>query len=133
MEDQRQESSSIDTNLTRQPEENLIETHHQRMGPILGIMLLMLALILGGLYLWGAQLAKTDRIMDKVDELERVPFQNNEPETPRAAADAQILETVSPSDELTAIEADLESTSLSSLTDGLTEAESELNAALEVQ
>jgi hypothetical protein len=99
------------------------ETHHARLGIILGILILILALILGGLFLWGSMLAQREV------SAPLPAIVNNEPETPRAAADAQILETQSPSDELSAIEADLESTSLDMLTQDLQAIDSELEAA----
>lgn len=82
------------------------KTQHARLGPILGMIILILALVLGGLFLWGSMLA------NKEAGQPLPPIVNNEPETPRAAADTQILETTSSSDELSAIEADIESTNL---------------------
>lgn len=106
------------------PPQTLIEEHHSHLAPILGVLLIVLVLILGGLYLWGATLTREQQIEESLD----IP--NNEPETPRAEADAQILETVSSSDSLDAIEADIESTNLDSLDTELTSMEAELNAAL---
>lgn len=87
---------------------DLNETHHSHVGPILGILVMVLVIILGGLYLWGGMLAEKEPV-------EQPLIVNNEPETTRATADAEILETLSPSDELEAIEADLTSTNLDSL------------------
>lgn len=77
---------------------------------IIGTLVIVLVLLLCALYLWGALLSSPTP--------EPVPFQappNHEPETPRADADIQILKTVSSSDEIAAIEADLNSTNLDSL------------------
>jgi uncharacterized protein HemX len=104
--------------------ETLIEEHHSHIAPILGVLLILLVLILGGLYLWGAALTEEQ----STEETRVIP--NNEPETTRAQADAEILETVSPSDSLDAIETDIESTNLDSLDAELTTMEAELNAAL---
>lgn len=103
----------------------LIETHHSRLGVILGVMVVVLVLILGGLYLWGSQIN-----LPAMDGLpaQNEPFDNEEPETPRAAADVQILETLSTSDELGAIEADLESTNLGTLDSELSTIENELDS-----
>lgn len=77
---------------------------------IIGVLGIALILILCGLYLWGSLLS--------TENVTRQPFvhpPNNEPETPRADADIQILRTVSSSNELSSITADLESTNLTGL------------------
>lgn len=106
----------------RIPEE-YTRLHHRHLGPILAILVVLLLIVFGGLYLWGGMLKKQAEVVPP-------PIVNNEPETPRAAADAQILETLSPSDELDAIDADLGSTNLDLIDGDLTAAEAELGAAL---
>lgn len=101
------------------------EKHNSSFAIILAVLLVLLVMILGGLYLWGAAL-ETQETQQEVPARE-IP--NNEPETPRAEADTQILNTVSPSDELDAIEADINSTELDSLDAELEEIERELDAA----
>ncbi len=79
-------------------------------GIAIGLLITILAVLLSGLYLWNALLPEKGP--------EPSPFvvpSNKEPETPRADADIQILHTVSNSDEIASIEADLESTNLDSL------------------
>ena len=105
--------------------ENLNETHHKHLGPVLGALILALILILGGLYLWGSKLN------EEVVPVVETPI-NNEPETPRAAADQAIMETVSTSDELSAIEADLGSSNLETLDTDIAAIDAELNASLEI-
>lgn len=102
--------------------ESFSETYHTHIGPLLGILVVVLVLIFGGMYLWGAMLSK-----ESYQENSRM-IPNNEPETPRAAADKQILNTLSPSTELDAIYADLESTNLDSLDADLDQVVNELNA-----
>lgn len=102
---------------------SLTEKHHAHVAPILGVLLIILVLVVGGLYLWGAALTKEGAPIERVVE-------NNEPETPRAQADAQILNTVSSSDSLGALEADIMSTNLDSLDAELTAMENELTAGL---
>ncbi len=99
---------------------------HARLGPILGMIILVLALVLGGLFLWGSMLANKEAVPAP-------PIVNNEPETPRAAADAQILETTSSSDELSAIEADIESTNLDSIEQDLQAIDNEFSGSAEEQ
>lgn len=89
--------------------------------PALGIGILAIALLVGGLYLWGSMLAPEDLLPLSPERI------NNEPETTRANADVQILDTMSSSDELTTIEADIESTQLESLDTELEAMESELS------
>lgn len=96
------------------------EMHHSHLGPILGVLIIMLVLILSGLYIWGGMLN---------EEAEREApntLINNEPETPRANVDTQILDTTSPSDELDAIEADISNTNIDSLDTDLTAIDVEL-------
>jgi hypothetical protein len=100
------------------------QEHHNHLGAILGILILALAFIFGGLYLWGGMLHEQN-IPTPVPTI-----LNNEPETPRATTDAQILQTLSPSDELDAIDADLSSTNLDSLDTDLTTIDTELNATM---
>jgi hypothetical protein len=88
-------------------------------GVVIGVLIAALVLIFGAFYLWGSMLG------DETAEAPVIP-PNREPETPRADADVQILNTVSSSDELSAIEADLESTNLETLDAELSQIESEL-------
>lgn len=109
-----------DQNMDMHTPENLNETHHAHMGPILAGLLLLLVLVLVGLWLWGANIAQ------EIQPIPEQPIVNNEPETPRAVADQQIFETLSPSDEISAIEADIDSTNLDSLDTDLTAIDAEL-------
>ena len=108
------------------PPKPFSEEHHSHVGAILGVLVVMLVIVLGGLYLWGSLIAENERI----EQTER-SIPNNEPETPRAEADKQIMGTVSSSDELETIEADLMSTNLDSLDTELNQIETELNAAMQ--
>lgn len=115
-------------NQTQQLQPNYASTqthiHHSHLGPILAVLIIMLIIIFGGLYLWGGMLSNTG-----VAPIEDVII-NDEPETPRAVADTKILETLSPSDELDAIEADLGSTNLDSIDTDLTAIDVEFETAL---
>ena len=101
------------------------EEYHNHVGPILGVLIVILVLILGGLYLWGSVIGDSENQA----RVERT-IPNNEPETPRAKADGQIMGTVSSSDELVTIEADLMSTNLDSLDTELNQIDVELDAAM---
>lgn len=91
-------------------------------GPVLGIIVIVLVLIFGGLYLWGSELRKEEAMMPQPQII------NNEPETPRAEADIEILNTMSPSDDLAAIEADISSTDLDSINADLNTVDAEVDA-----
>lgn len=99
-------------------------SQHVRLGPILGMLILVLAFILGGLFLWGSILAKKQ-------PQQLPPLVNNEPETPRAQADTHILETTSASDDIGAIEADITSTNLDLVDQDLQAVDNELDATSE--
>lgn len=102
------------------------EEHQSHVGPILGVLIVVLVLILGGLYLWGSMIADNEN-----GALVERTIPNNEPETTRAQADGQIMGTVSSSDELGAIEADLESTNLNDLDTELNQIDAEMSASLQ--
>lgn len=102
------------------------QVHHAHIGPILGVIVVVLVLILGGLYLWGSTLEEEQQNTTTERQIE-----NNEPETPRSKADAQIMGTVSPSDELDAIETDLENTNFEGIDADLDTADRELEAETE--
>ncbi len=101
------------------------EAHYGHVGPILGVLIIALILILGGLYLWGSMLETEPTPAP----LRSIP--NNEPETTRAETDQRILETTSTSNELDAIYADLESTNLDTLDTEFTQIEVEMAASLQ--
>lgn len=117
-------SEEINSKNTSPKTLSFTERHHGHLGPMLGALILLVVIVIGGLYLWGQSLTKTDPAFQ-----ERVII-NNEPETPRALVDAQILETLSPSDDLGAIEADLNSTNLDSIDADMTTIDAELDATL---
>lgn len=112
------------------PDEFTQEEHMSHLGPILGVLIVVLVLILGGLYLWGATLSEAPQSAP-VAEPVPMPVENEEPETPRAEADTSILETVSTSDTLDALETDLENTNLDTLDSEMQAIDAELEAALE--
>ena len=114
----------VDTDTKNTPVPEASKDHHSHIGPILGVLIVVLVLILGGLYLWGGTISETGEMVEPQS------IENNEPETVRAEADEQILNTTSSSDEIEAIEADLESTELDELDAELDEIERELEAAL---
>lgn len=89
----------------------LQEKTHSYMGIIIAILIILLLGILGGLYLWAQNLQQNAQLSEVIEENVRpTAEENNEPESNNAEAAVQVLETVSNSDELYAIEADLEST-----------------------
>ncbi len=92
------------------------------VAPAIGLTIVGLILIFGGLYLWGSLLTPED-----LAPLEAPARVNNEPETPRAQADVQVTETMSPSTEIDAIDADLESTQLDSIDADLQAMDAELS------
>ena len=102
------------------------EARHSHVGPILGVLIVILIIILGGLYLWGSMLPEEGNQARVVDRT----LPNNEPETTRAQADRQIMDTTSSSNDLDAIYADLESTNLNDLDTDLKQIDAEMNSSL---
>jgi cytoskeletal protein RodZ len=92
------------------------------------IMLIGLLVLVGGLMAyWYFVLS----VPPKVTEIPtRPPLENNaEPETPTATAQTESFGAMSTSDEINAIEADIESTNLDSLDAEMMQIDAELNAA----
>lgn len=99
-------------------------------GPLLVILAVLLFIILGGLYYWFS-LLETAPAPITITPIERPTIQeNNEPESTTAEAQVDALSTVSTSNELQAIEADIESTNLDGLDEEMTDIEAEMNAEM---
>lgn len=114
------------------PEGDMVPTEEPKQvgiihGPILGLLVVLLLLILGGMYWWYVTILQVDLVTPTATR--PTPEQNNEPESTTAEAQTQVMGTMSTSDELSAIEADLEGTNLDSLDAELTAIEAELDAA----
>lgn len=108
----------------KMPEENFGMSRQQvptsYFGLLLGILIVFLACILVGLYLW-AQMLQKNTAPVVIDESPRpTAEENNEPESTNAEADVQVFETLSTSDEISAIEADLDSTNTDTFDSDLT-------------
>ena len=98
-------------------------------GVLLTIITLLLLAILGGLYYWFIIMNTT--VPAPVVTERPTAEQNTEPESTTARAQTDTMLTTSPSDEINAIEADIEATNLESLDMELQAIEAELEAALE--
>ena len=103
------------------------EKGHRISGPILVLLVMTLLMVLGLLYLWFAtiQMRMTD---DTTITTRPTAEENNEPESTTAEAQAGSFQVVSNSDDINAIDADLESTNLDALDAELTTIDAELNA-----
>lgn len=116
------------------PEDAMRATHagggESALPVVLGVIIVLLVLVLGGLYLWGSTLGPADP--QPTDPAMRpTAEQNNEPESDTADAQVQALETVSTSNSLEAIEADIESTLLEAIDTELGTIEAEIEAGME--
>lgn len=89
-------------------------------GVVLGILIILLVFIFAGLYIWSGMLQKNIDPIIPAEIVRPTAEENNEPESTNAEADVQILQTLSTSDEISAIQADLESTNLGTLDSDLT-------------
>lgn len=101
------------------------------LGAVLGALIVILVLLLGGLYLWGTTLNKYEPIPTVTPTERPTPEQNNEPESTKAEAEVKTMQTVSTSDEISAIEADIDSTNLDELDAELNAIDAELDTVLQ--
>lgn len=104
------------------PDAGYIQEPPSHLGPIVGVLTVILILILGGLYLWGSTLIE-DGSQQSTDALTSDGSgQIAIPQPPTVES----LRNVSESDELDAIERDVNATNLSGLDAELPEIEKEL-------
>lgn len=95
--------------------------------PIIVLLFLILVAILSGFYYWYT-IVMSEQVVPQTTT-RPTPEQNNEPESTTAEARTGLMDVVSTSDELDAIEADARSTNLDDLTAESPAIEAELNAA----
>lgn len=108
----------------------LLDKKPSQFGVIIGILITILALILMGLYIWSQTIVNTPLPIAPTPQ-RPTAAENNEPESTDAEARAEVLDIVSTSDELSAIEADLESTQIDGMETDLNAIDLEMNATLE--
>jgi len=94
---------------TEGPVPNTLSEEHQApekggIGPLVGIIIIVAVLIIGGLYFWGAKLAKDEQQSMTAEEIANQ-------EDPQTAS----LQQQSASDDLSSIEADVHATDLDNL------------------
>jgi cytoskeletal protein RodZ len=126
----------VSDNEMKMPQETFLNTEPAKdkssvLGAVLVGLIVVLVVILGGLYLWGATLRNQTEVPTFDIPSRPTPAENNEPESTNAEADVQALETVSTSNEIEAIEADIESTNLDQLDAELNAIEAEFDASFE--
>lgn len=97
-------------------------------GPILFLLVVLLLAILGGMYHWFVVLKKD--VPAITTSLRPSALENNEPESTTAKAQTEAYGVVSSSDEVPAIEADVEGTNLDSIDSELDAIDSELDIAV---
>lgn len=95
--------------------------------PVIVALVLALLAVAGGLY-YAWTLSQNPALDPFLDQTRPSLETNREPETPTATAQIESLGALSTSDELVAIEADLEATLLDSLETELLQIEAELGA-----
>lgn len=97
-------------------------------GPILFLLVVLLLAILGGMYRWFVVLERD--VPSITTNLRPTAAQNNEPESTTARAQTEAYGVVSTSDEVPAIEADVEGTNLDSIDSELDAIDNELDTAI---
>ncbi|MCA9360973.1 hypothetical protein KC845_00295 [Candidatus Kaiserbacteria bacterium] len=98
---------------------------------MLASMIILLLLILAGLFYWQLLIKKTEIVPS--NSLRPTAAQNKEPESTTARAQTDATLTTSTSDELSAIEADIESTDLETLDSEINAINAELETVAEAQ
>jgi hypothetical protein len=122
MEDNNLNNKQNDIEQSRYASEGLggAEKPHKSTGPIIGIAIIIVIIIFGGLYYWGAQLTGKDGS----EETEKPTAEEIESAEDTAVSE---LETQSNSDEISAIEEDLNATDLEGLDAELENIDAEFN------
>lgn len=100
-------------------------------GPVLALLAFILILILGGMYYWFTVLSVTEPTPAPINTERPTAEENNEPESTTAEAQTNTMLVTSPSDEIEAIEADVESTDLDSLDAEMQAIDAEIEAAIQ--
>lgn len=116
---------------TKAPADTSVPNNKPILGLIIVLLFLILLLILAGLYYWST-------FMNQPMAADPAPMrptaeQNQEPESTTARARTENLDVISTSNELDAIEADVESTNLDDLDAELSAIDAELDAAMSAQ
>jgi hypothetical protein len=113
----------------KMPEESfggsVAQPHSSHLGIILGILIVVLMLMLGGLYMWG-QYIGNEQTLPAPEQQRPTAEENNEPESTNAEAEVETMTALSTSDEIDAIDADIEGTSVDSLDSNIPAIEAEL-------
>lgn len=99
-------------------------------GPILLSLTLLLVLIFGGIYYWFFIMNSTPDIPVTPEE-RPTPEENNEPESTTAEARTQVTNIMSSSNELSAIESDLDSTNIDDFISDINIIDNEIQANTE--
>ena len=107
------------------------ETKSIVSGPVLAILALLLIGILGGLYYWFSYMTVSTALEAPTPVTRPTAEENNEPESTTAEAQTDTMLTTSPSDDISALEADIEATNLDSLDTELQTIDAEMDAAIE--
>ncbi len=123
-------NDKISKNGFKMPEEQFGENAQteqpSHLGVILGVLVLVLMLILGGLYLWGRSMQTEMSPVPTQDTERPTAEENNEPESTNAESDVETAAALSPSDELEAIQADIDATRLDTLNQEIPAIEAEI-------
>lgn len=99
-------------------------------GPILLLLTVLLILVLGGMYYWFSSLSIQEPILLPEPAQRPSLEENNEPESTTAEAQTETIQTLSTSDELDTIIADLEATDLENIDTELQAIDAEIDAAI---
>jgi flagellar basal body-associated protein FliL len=98
---------------TNQPFQTPPPMHEEKsIGPAIGIIVIIAVIALGGLYFWGQRVEKQKEMTPPTSEATTT---NQTSQNPEFDANMQAMQSQSSSDDVGSIEADLNSTNLTSL------------------
>ena len=114
---------------------DLVETNEQSSSiitaPLLFTLGVLLVLILAGMFYWFNFAINEPNLIPAVEAERPTAEENNEPESTTAEAQVETMQAVSTSDELSAIESDIEATLLDGMVSELDTIDAEIEASLE--
>ena len=102
------EENNFNQDLNTPQSDAVQEVQKKSIGPIIGIAIIVVIIIFGGLYYWGAQISRQE-VKEGQENLTAEQIEN------QADPTTQQLQIQSTSDEIADIEADLDTTDLENL------------------
>ena len=114
-----------------QPDNETSEGGSVINAPLLFTLAVLLVLILAGMFYWFNVVNKETAPAPAAEVTRPTPEENNEPESTTAEAQVETMQAISTSDELSAIESDIEGTRLDEIASEIEAIDAEIEASIE--